>query len=79
MRYVCDMAEGYDVMSVLMSTGADRAAAFREAFGYDFKKSTWHDNLKAWESSDQADRDRFVGYGRRAEGEWTAFRRATGV
>ncbi|KAI0708324.1 hypothetical protein C8Q76DRAFT_695753 [Earliella scabrosa] len=51
----------------------------RYAFGYDFKKSTWHDNLKAWESCDQADRDLFISYGRRAEGEWTAFRRATGV
>ncbi|KAI1782226.1 hypothetical protein LXA43DRAFT_1104485 [Ganoderma leucocontextum] len=74
LKYVCDMAAGFDLMQTY-EDGPDhlkRPVAFAEVFNVEYKKNTVNDNLRFWRAACDAPdvRAQFVNARRTAKGEW---------
>lgn len=72
LKYVVDMARGFDAQKTMAGTVED---TFRAAFEMDPPKSrtTWSKHHKVWMHSTQAEREYFIAAGHSKAGEWRAF------
>ncbi len=75
MRYVIDMAIGFQSMRRYEDQGMPRGIAFKEAFYQDYKTSTFSDNFRGWQAAGLIDGEveSWMVHGRQAAGEWALF------
>ncbi|EMD32354.1 hypothetical protein CERSUDRAFT_77384 [Gelatoporia subvermispora B] len=78
LKYVIDMAEGFQNIQRLESQGIARQRAFEMVYDtsdFKYKKSTYSDNHRAWAAAAnvEGERELWYSYGRTANGEWLRF------
>ena len=78
LRYVCDMAAGFQTMVALQGEGVKSQRAFELAFDLPYKKSTVCDNHALWKAAAAipGEQQRWIRFGQSERGEWTLFVRA---
>jgi hypothetical protein len=70
--YARDMAAA--IGKIAPKTSVPIAERFESAFGREFPKGAWYQNLKAWKLSEQHERDAAAQLPRSAAGLWTVWR-----
>ncbi len=75
LKYVVDMAIGFQSMRSLEDQGMPTRVAFKEAFYQDYKTSTFSDNSRAWKAASlvEGEIESWVVHGRQPAGEWALF------
>ena len=82
-RYVCDMAACFAAIQKQMDEG-DGSVGQKKAADIVLKRSvaaaTLSGNYKVWQKAGQTPglREKWIGYGRTPEGQWSALRKAVG-
>ncbi|KAI1789497.1 hypothetical protein LXA43DRAFT_1062859 [Ganoderma leucocontextum] len=77
LKYVCDMALGFDLMRALEDAHPPMKTidAFKAVFQVEYKSSTYSEQERAWRAAGEkpGERDRWIALGRDPRGEWAKF------
>jgi hypothetical protein len=71
--YVVDIVGGFKECDRAKLAGVSIAKTFHSLFGLDFRRTTYYDNKKRWETAPQASCAKSLKAGRSPEGLWPAF------